>query len=216
MAKKAAKKKVNARKPAAKKAAAKKIAPRKAAPKKAAAPRAAPQPKWKPKGTQDVIMSFVVRDAASAIDFYKTALGAQELSRHTMPDGKSIMHAEIRVGDTVIALNDESPMSPTTAAGPNHKPTGAFILYTKDCDAVFNRAIQAGARPAMPLADMFWGDRMGMVSDPFGQVWMIATHQKDMSEEELRKAGDEAMAQMAAQHQQAPAAGQTPPASAAH
>lgn len=197
MAKKPAKKKASAKKPAARKLAAKSA-------RKAAPARGAAQPRWKPKGVQDVMMNFVVRGADAAIEFYKKALGAQELSRHNMPDGKSIMHAEIRIGDTVLALNDESPMSPTTAAGPTHKPTGAFVLYTRDCDALFARAVQAGARATMPMSDMFWGDRMGMISDPFGQVWMIATHQRDLSEAELKKAGDEAMAQMAAQQQHAP------------
>src|SRR4051812_26279234 len=195
------KKKVQAKKPA------KKAAPRKAS--RPAAPKAAARPKWKsPSMGQDVIASLVLRDAAGAIEFYKRALGAEELGRHTMPGSTRIMHAEIRIGDTVIALNDEMDMPgphPVTAAGPNHKPTNSFMLYTPDCDALFNRAVAAGAQPMMPLADQFWGDRMGGITDPFGQCWMIATHQKDLSMDELTKAGEQFAAQMA---------GQAPPAAA--
>ena len=200
-----------AKKPAAKKAA-RKVA-RKAAPaRKASAPRKAAGPKWKMSGSQDVIPSLVLRDAAGAIEFYKKALGAQEIVRHPAPDGKSIWHAELRIGDTVIALNDDMPGGPgfVTSAGPNHKATSSFMLYTPDCDALFNRAVQAGAQPAMPLADMFWGDRMGGVADPYGQFWMIATHKKDMTMDELRKAGEEFAAQMRQQGQGAP------PSAAAH
>lgn len=214
MAKKAARK-APAKK--AKKAAAKKAAPRKAARRASAAPRAAAQPKWKWKGSQDVIVNLVLRDAAAAIEFYKNALGAKELSRHAGPGGKGIMHAEVQIGDTRISLNDEMPGGPsfTIAAGPNHKPTSSFFLYTPDCDALYHRAVQNGAHPGMPPADMFWGDRMGSVTDPFGQVWMISTHQKDLSPEELERAGEQAMAQMAQQQQQSPG-GQTPPSAAAH
>jgi len=180
----------------AKKAVARK-ASRPAAPK--AFPRSAPREKWKPPIGQDVIASLVLRDTAGAIEFYKRALGAEELMRHTMPGGTQIMHAEIRIGDTVIAMNDQMDMpgpNPVTAAGPNHKATGSFMIYTADCDALFNRAVAAGAQVVMPLADQFWGDRMGGVTDPYGQFWMIASHQKDMSPDELRKAGEQFAAQM--------------------
>ena len=200
-----------AKKPAAKKAARKAV--RKAAPaRKVSAPRKAAAPKWKQQGAQDVIVQLVLRDAAGAIDFYKKAFGAQEIARHLAPDGKSVWHAELRIGDTVIALNDDMPGGPgfVTSAGPNHKATSSFMLYTPDCDALFNRAVQAGGQAGMPLADMFWGDRMGSVSDPFGQVWMIATHQKDLTNEQMRKAGEEFAAQMRQQGQGAP------PSAAAH
>src|SRR3954471_4061337 len=156
-----AKKKVQAKKPA------RKAAPRKAA--RPAAPRVAARPKWKSPVGQDVIPAVVLRDTAAAIEFYKKALGAEELTRHTMPGGTQIMHAEIRIGDTVIAMNDEFDMPgphPVTAAGPNHKATNSFMIYTPDCDALFNRAVAAGAQVVMPLADQFWGDRMGGVADP--------------------------------------------------
>ena len=196
----------------AKKAAAKKAArkpARKAAPaRKASAARSArpAAPKYKNKGAQDVITQLTVRDAASAIDFYKKALGAQEIARHPAPDGKSIWHAELRIGDTVVAINDEMQGGPgfVTAAGASHKATSSFMLYVPDADATFNRAVEAGGKPAMPLADMFWGDRMGGIADPYGQFWMIATHKKDLTMDEMRKAGEEFAAQMARQGQGGP------------
>jgi PhnB protein len=203
-----------AKKRAAKKPAKKvvrKPAPRKAAAKKAAAPRKPAAPKWKG-ATQDLLPQLTVRDATAAIEFYKTALGAQELVRHNAPDGKSVWHAELRIGDTVVAINDEMQGGPSlvTAAGPNHKATSSFMLYVPDCDALFNRALQAGGQPAMPLMDMFWGDRMGVVADPFGQVWMVATRKKEMTFEEQTKAGEEFARQMAQQQ-----GGQQPPPAAA-
>ncbi|MCA1825404.1 MAG: VOC family protein [Myxococcales bacterium] len=194
-----------AKKPAATKAARKPA--RKAGPaRKASAPRKSAAPKYKNPGAQDVITQLTVRDAASAIEFYKKALGAEERARHPAPDGKSIWHAELKIGDTIVAINDEMQGGPgfVTAAGPNHKPTSSFMLYVPDCDVVFNAAVQAGGRAAMPLADMFWGDRMGAIADPYGQVWMVATHKKDMTFEQQRKAGEEFAAQMAQQGQGAP------------
>jgi len=145
MAKKAPKK--------AKKTAAKKPAARKAAPKRRPAARAAraakapAAPKWKMQGTQDVIPNLVFRNAAGAIEFYKNAFGAQELMRHPAPDGKGIWHAEVRIGDTVIAMNDDMPGGPglVTPASPTHKPTGSFMIYSADVDGMFNKAVQAGA-----------------------------------------------------------------------
>lgn len=212
-----AKKAKKVTKPAAKKAARKPA--RKAAPKRASAPRAAKPaaPKWKAPGRADMITGLVVRDATAAIEFYKNALGAKELVKHVAPDGKAIWHAELQVGDTVIAINDEIMPGPVTAAGPNHKATSSFYLYTPDVDAAFAKAVAAGGHGAMPPADMFWGDRMSTVVDPFGQVWMLATHVKDMTFDEQKKAGEEFAKQMAAQHagaQGAPPAGSQPPPAA--
>jgi uncharacterized glyoxalase superfamily protein PhnB len=200
----------SARKVSAKKNAAKKSAPRKAASAKArrAAPArqaAAPrQPKWKPEKMHDVVANLVFKDAAGAIEFYKQAFGAKELMRMIAPGGRSVWHAELRIGDSTIFLNDEMPESPTAAPGPGHKPTTTLQLYVPDCDAVFNRAVQAGAKPGMPLMEMFWGDRMGSLIDPFGQVWMISTRVKNLTQEEMRKGGEEFAARMAAQQQGAP------------
>jgi PhnB protein len=138
-----------------------------------------------------VTPQLTFKESARVIDFCKRAFGAQEVMRMPTPDGRGIWHAEIRIGDSVIFLSDESPQSPVVAPSPTHKPTAIIHLYVPDCDATFQSAVQAGARVAMPLMDMFWGDRFGMVTDPFGQVWGIATHVKDLTEEEMRKAGQE-------------------------
>ena len=129
------------------------------------------------------------------------------------PDGRGVWHAELRVGDTTVFLNDEMPGGPglVAAPGPDHKPSATLQLYVADCDATFNRAVQAGARPAMPLTDMFWGDRSGVVIDPFGQPWMISTRVKSMTEEQMRAAGQEFAKQMAQQGGMQPAASKPPP-----
>ena len=149
------------------------------------------QPKWKPPGQQELIVNLVFKDAGAAIEFYKAAFGAQELMRMPGPDGK-IGHAEVRIGDTVVYLNDDmGSMGGTQPPGPDHRPTASLMLYVPDVDAAFNRAVQAGARPTMPLADQFWGDRMGGVADPFGQVWMLGSHTREVSPEDLRKGAEE-------------------------
>ena len=135
--------------------------------------------------------NLVVHDCARAIEFYQRALGAQEVSRMPAPDGKSIWHAELRVGDSIFFLNDAMPgmgAPPPSAEAP--VPVTMW-LYVNDCDAAFRRAVEAGARPTMEPADMFWGDRCSAVADPYGYTWSFATHQKDMTVEEMRRAGEE-------------------------
>jgi PhnB protein len=149
-----------------------------------------------PAGTHTVTTQLTLKDAARAIEFYKQAFGAQELMRMPSPDGRGIWHAEIKIGDSVMFLSDEMPGSPTAAPSPTHKATAVVQLYVPDCDAVFQSAVQAGARVNMPLADMFWGDRYGSVTDPFGQVWGVATHLKDPTPEEIRRGADEFAAKM--------------------
>jgi len=200
MAKKAAKKKAPKAKSRAKKTAPKKSAARAAA--RPSAPKAAPQPKWKPQGLHDLIANLVLKNASGAIEFYKKAFGAKEMRRMMSPDGRGVWHAELRIGDSTIFLNDDMPMGGpgfVTSPGPDHKPTATLQIYVADCDAVFNRAVQAGARPVMPMMDMFWGDRMGEVIDPFGQPWMISSRVKQLTDEEMRKAGEEFARQMAQQ-----------------
>jgi uncharacterized glyoxalase superfamily protein PhnB len=138
-----------------------------------------------------VTPQLTLRESAKAIEFYKQAFGAQELMRMPSPDGKGIWHAEIRIGDSVLFLSDEAPQSPAVAPSPTHRATSIIQLYVADCDAVFQAAVQAGARVVGPLADMFWGDRYGMVMDPFGQPWGIATHVKELSAEEMEKGAQE-------------------------
>jgi uncharacterized glyoxalase superfamily protein PhnB len=143
-----------------------------------------------------VTPSLVFKDSAAAIAFYEKALGAKVLMRMPGSDGKGVMHAEIRIGDSVLYLGDENLNAPSfRAPTPENPATAAMWLYVKDCDASFERAVSAGAKVAMPLADMFWGDRHGMVTDPFGISWAFATHKRDVSEAEMKKAA----AQMASQ-----------------
>ena len=145
-----------------------------------------------PDGFSTATPTITVREAANAIEFYKKAFDAQEIFRFPGPDGKTIMHAEIKIGNSIIMLNDEMPQmncnSPQSIGG-----TGSSIfLYVNDADMTFNKAVSNGAKPLMPLSDAFWGDRFGSIQDPFGHVWSIATHKKDMTPEEIKKAGQEA------------------------
>jgi PhnB protein len=143
-----------------------------------------------PKGYHSVTPAIVVRDAAKAIDFYKEAFGADEVDRMQGPDG-SVMHAEIRIGDSIIMLGEENPMwqtkSPQTLGGVH----GSLHIYVDDADAAFARAVAAGCEARYPMEDAFWGDRYGKVTDPFGHEWGLATRVKDLSPDEIRKAGEE-------------------------
>jgi len=143
-----------------------------------------PPVKAVPDGFSTVTAHITVKGAAKAIEFYNKAFGADELMRIPGPGG-SIMHAAIAVGDSVIMLNDESPemgaVGPQTLGG---SPV-VLHLYVDDADAWFDRAVKAGAAARMPMTDMFWGDRYGAVTDPFGHVWSIATHTEDLSPEQI-------------------------------
>lgn len=139
-----------------------------------------------PEGYHTVTPYLVIKGAAQAIDFYTRAFGAQEIFSMPGPDGR-IMHAEIKIGDSMIMLSDEAPemgaQSPQTLNG---TPVGIF-LYVEDVDATFKQAISAGAKEKVAVADMFWGDRFGSLTDPFGQQWNIATHKEDVAPEEMAK-----------------------------
>ncbi len=150
-----------------------------------------------PEGFHTVTPHLVVRGASEAIEFYKKAFGAQELSRAPAPDGKSLIHAMLQIGDSRVFLNDEFPdrdvLSPL---GLKRSPV-TIHLYVQDPDRVFHQATQAGARVVMPLADQFWGDRYGILVDPYGHHWSIGSHIKDVSPAEMQKAAAAACAQMA-------------------
>jgi PhnB protein len=148
-----------------------------------------------PKGFHTVTPYLTVTDSARAIDFYKRAFGAEELFRVDLPDGK-VAHAEIKIGNSIIMLCDEMPgwsRSPQSLGG----TAVNIFLYIKDVDQVFKQAVAAGAKIAMPVDDMFWGDRYGMVTDPFGHSWSLATHKEDVLPDELRKRAQAAMAKVA-------------------
>jgi uncharacterized glyoxalase superfamily protein PhnB len=140
-----------------------------------------------PEGMHAVTPHLICADAARAIEFYKKAFGAEEISRMPMPNGK-LGHAMIRIGDSAIMLADEFPewgsASPATLKG---TPV-TLHLYVANADAAFERAVGAGAQVKMPLADMFWGDRYGVLEDPFGHRWSVATHVRDVAPEDMAAA----------------------------
>ncbi|MEW6737974.1 MAG: VOC family protein [Acidobacteriota bacterium] len=144
-----------------------------------------------PEGYYTITPHITVRDAAKAIEFYRNAFGAQDLGSHKSPDGK-IMHAEIKIGNSIVMLNDEFPemggLSPLSVGG----TSTSLHIYVEDADAAFERATKAGATVVMPLADMFWGDRYGVITDPFGHRWSLATHKQDLTSEEIEKASAQA------------------------
>jgi PhnB protein len=148
----------------------------------------------RPEGYHSVTPALTLRDARKALDFYKEALGAEERYAMPGPDGKGIMHAEMRIGDSVIMLGEEHPgtKSAETAGG---SPVG-FYVYVDDVDASYDRAVAAGAKAQMPVQEMFWGDRMGMVQDPFGYNWMIARRTRDLSPEEIQAGAKAAFGEM--------------------
>jgi PhnB protein len=153
-----------------------------------------------PPGYHSVTPYLVVNNAARAIEFYQRAFGAKEIMRMDGPPGK-IAHAEIKIGDSMIMLSDEMPgggvRSPQSLGG----TTAGTFLYVENVDSVFNQAASAGAKVDMPLADMFWGDRYGKLTDPFGHSWSLATHKEDVAPEEMKKRAKDAMAKMGQQAQ---------------
>ncbi len=155
-----------------------------------------------PEGFHTVTPGLVTNDAAAAIEFYKKAFGAEEICRMAGPGGKGIMHAELKIGDSVIMLGEESPMDPSGCRSPKNLGGTAVSLhvYVADVDTAFNKAVADGATAKMPPKDMFWGDRYAKVTDPFGHVWGIATHIEDVAPEDMERRGQEAMAQMMKQH----------------
>jgi PhnB protein len=151
-----------------------------------------------PEGYHTATPHLIVRNAAQAIEFYKKAFNAQEIMRMPTPDGK-IGHAELRIGDSVIFLADESPhmatKSPQTLGG----CTGGVMLYVDDVDTTFQNALNAGGKTFMPLADMFWGDRYGSLIDPYGHAWSVATHKEDVAPAEMERRAQDFYTQQAKQ-----------------
>jgi uncharacterized glyoxalase superfamily protein PhnB len=148
-----------------------------------------------PEGFHTITPHLICSGAAAALAFYQQAFGAQELSRMPGPGGK-LMHAQIRIGDSLLMLADDF-FDAGSAASQALKNTHVYIhLYVEDADALFARAVEAGARPLMPPADMFWGDRYGQVEDPFGHRWSIATHKRDMTPQQMTQEMEQAMRQM--------------------
>lgn len=140
-----------------------------------------------PAGCETLLPSLVIRGAAKAIDFYKAVFDAEEVMRLSYPNGTDLMHAELRIRNSVLMLGDEAPkwgaLSPQALNG---SPV-SLMLYVEDADAVFAKAVALGAKTLMPPGDMFWGDRMGKFADPFGHQWMVATHKEDVSPAEIAR-----------------------------
>ncbi|MBK9120200.1 MAG: VOC family protein [Phycisphaerales bacterium] len=139
-----------------------------------------------PEGTHTLTPHLIVNGADQAIAFYKSALGAEEVMRIAAPDGK-VMHAELKIGDSLLYLCDEFPqwgaLSPKSIGG---TPVSVHV-YSADVDKLFARATAAGAEPQMPPTNMFWGDRYAKIQDPFGHSWGLATHVEDVSPEECER-----------------------------
>jgi PhnB protein len=149
-----------------------------------------------PEGNRSVTPHLTVRNAADMMEFYKKAFGAKEIRRAPGMDGKSILHAEMQIGDSRIYLNDEFPQMGALAPAEGKGSPVTIHLWTEDVDGLYKQAVAAGAKPAMPVADQFWGDRYGMVIDPSGHQWSMASHVKDMTQEEMKKAAAAAFANM--------------------
>jgi PhnB protein len=149
-----------------------------------------------PEGYHALTPYLTCRNAAAAIDFYTKVLGATELMRMPGPDGR-VMHAELQIGDSRLMLNDECP-GIAAAPTPDAVPSSVVFLYSENVDALFELAAQAGARVDMPLSDMFWGDRFGKFTDPFGHQWAVATHVEDVAPEEMQRRSEEMTKKMMA------------------
>jgi PhnB protein len=153
-----------------------------------------------PEGHHTVTPQLTLDNAVQAIEWYKKALGAEEMSRAVGPDGK-IMHAEVRIGDSRIMLND-AMMGGKGAKAMGGSPASLWV-YVENCDALFDRAVAAGAQvppgPMGQMADQFWGDRCGTFTDPHGYRWTIATHKEDLTPQEMQQRQAEWMKQFASQ-----------------
>jgi PhnB protein len=140
-----------------------------------------------PDGYHTITPQLTLDDAAGTIEWYKKALGAEELGRSPGPDGR-IMHAEIRIGDSRVMVNDVMMGKGPRELGGS---PASLWLFVEDSDALFNRAVGAGAKISMPIADQFWGDRAGAIVDPAGYTWWIATRKEDFTPAEMRQRADE-------------------------
>jgi PhnB protein len=148
-----------------------------------------------PEGYHSLTAYLAVDDAAAAIDYYTRAFGAKEIGRMDAPGGK-IGHAELQIGDSRLMLADAMPQSSTRPPKELGGTSGSLFLYVEDVDAVVKQAVDAGATVTMEVADQFWGDRFGTVTDPFGHVWSVATHIEDVPAEEMAQRAKAAMAAM--------------------
>ena len=150
-----------------------------------------------PEGFHTVTPMFMFKDTRKAIEFYKRAFGAEERFAMPGPDGTGVMHAELRIGSSIIMMGDENPQQACKSAETVGGSPVSFYLYLGNADEAFRTALEAGAETRMPVQDMFWGDRAGTVQDPFGYSWTLATHIKDLTPAEIRQGAEAFFAGMA-------------------
>jgi PhnB protein len=144
-----------------------------------------------PEGFHTVSPHLTVRDGAKMIDFYTRAFGAKEIRRSLAPDGTTLLHAEFQIGDSRVFLNGEVPQMDLVCPLERKGTSVVIHLYVEDVDSLYRQAVDAGAKVVMPLADQFWGDRYGVVEDPSGHRWSMASHIEDRTQEQIRKASAE-------------------------
>jgi PhnB protein len=148
-----------------------------------------------PDGYHTITPALTVKDGGQAIEFYKRALGAEEIMQVPGPDGR-LMHAEMKIGDSRFMLGEEMPEQGCRAPASVGAVSSSLYIYVQDVDKAFRRAVEGGAKALMPPTDMFWGDRFGQVEDPSGHRWGLATHKEDPSPEEMARRQKEFFAQM--------------------
>jgi PhnB protein len=150
-----------------------------------------------PEGFHTVTPHLVLKNAKQAIEFYKKALDAKVLGLFPMPNGKGILHAQIRIGDSILMMGEEMPNQACQSAETLGTSPISLYIYVPNVDAVFKQAVAAGAAVTMPVADAFWGDRCGTLKDPFGYSWTIATHTRDLTPEKIQEGAQAFLAKAA-------------------
>ena len=150
-----------------------------------------------PDGYHTLTPFLTIRDASRAIDFYQRAFGAELRGGVAKDPAGKVMHAELKIGDSIIMLSDEYPEFGSLSPQSGGSTSVGLHIYVDDVDSAFARAVKAGAHVDMPVADQFWGDRYGRLRDPFGHKWSLATHKRDMSAEEMKSGMEEAFAKAA-------------------
>jgi|SRR5215472_5219179 PhnB protein len=151
-----------------------------------------------PDNYRTVTPYLVVDNAKAAIEFYRRAFGAKEVMKMDGPGGK-IAHAELKIGDSMIMISDEMPGSGARAPHSLSGTTASIFLYLEDVDSTFKQAVAAGGKADSQPTDMFWGDRYGKLTDPFGHLWSLATHKEDVAPQEMERRMREAQAKMGQQ-----------------
>lgn len=151
-----------------------------------------------PEGYRTVTPMFIFKDARKAIDFYRRAFGAVERFVMPGPGGHGVMHAEIAIGNSLMMMGEEHPQQPCQSAESAGGSPVNFYLYLENVDEAVATAVAAGATLTMPVDDMFWGDRVGTVRDPFGYSWSLASRTRELTPEEIQRGAEAALAQMTA------------------